>query len=125
MLTKEARGLLPSDVPHADAAANAGKAALLVAALTGRPELLLTATEDRLHQEYREPAMPESLALVHKLRGSGLAGGRQRCRADGAGAGRPRVATVGPDAGPPDGWTKYELAHRSSRRTGLVRSEAG
>ena len=72
VLTKEARGLLPNAVPHADAAANAGRAALLVAALTGRPELLMTATEDRLHQDYREPAMPESLALVHKLRGSGL-----------------------------------------------------
>jgi homoserine kinase len=115
VLTKEARGLLPSVVPHSDAAANAGKAALLVAALTGRPELLLTATEDRLHQEYREPAMPESLALVHKLRGSGLA-------AIVSGAG-PTVAVLGgqdgkspgqdlffrgtPDA--PDGWTKYEL----------------
>ena len=45
-------------VPHADAAANAGRAALLVAALTRQPELLLAATEDRLHQEYRDPAMP-------------------------------------------------------------------
>ena len=72
VLTKAARGLLPGVVPHGDAAANAGRAALLVAALTSRPELLMTATEDRLHQEYREPAMPESLALVHKLRGSGL-----------------------------------------------------
>ncbi|MFD7160921.1 homoserine kinase [Kribbella sp. NPDC059898] len=103
VLTKEARGLLPSVVSHSSAAANAGKAALLVAALTGRPELLFTATEDLLHQEYREPAMPESLALVHKLRGSGLA-------AIISGAG-PTVAVLGaastPDA--PDGWTRYEL----------------
>jgi homoserine kinase len=116
VLTKEARGLLPSVVSHTDASANAGKAALLVAALTGRTELLLTATEDRLHQEYREPAMPESLALVHKLRGSGHA-------AIVSGAG-PTVAVLGvapsgraagrndffrgtPEA--PDGWTKYEL----------------
>ena len=89
VLTKEARGLLPSQVPHADAAANAGRAALLVAALTARPELLMTATEDRLHQEYREAAMPESLALVHKLRSEWIAGRHQRCRADGLGAGRP------------------------------------
>ncbi|WP_427890548.1 homoserine kinase [Kribbella sp. GL6] len=103
VLTKEARGLLPSVVSHSSAAANAGKAALLVAALTGRPELLFTATEDLLHQEYREPAMPESLALVHKLRGAGHA-------AIISGAG-PTVAVLGaagtPDA--PDGWTKYEL----------------
>ncbi len=105
VLTKEARGLLPSVVPHSDAAANSGKAALLVAALTGRPELLLTATEDRLHQEYRAPAMPESLALVHKLRGSGLP-------AIVSGAG-PTVVVLGrPDSSmppAPDGWTKYQL----------------
>lgn len=70
--TKVARGLLPEAVSHHDAATNAGRAALLVAALTGRPELLLAATEDRLHQDYREPAMPESLELVRKLRASGL-----------------------------------------------------
>jgi homoserine kinase len=70
--TKVARGLLPETVPHADAAANAGRAALLVAALGGRPELLLPATEDRLHQRFREPAMPESLALVDDLRADGL-----------------------------------------------------
>jgi homoserine kinase len=70
--TKVARGLLPQTVPHADAAANAGRAALLVAALGGRPELLLPATEDRLHQDYREPAMPGSLALVRALRADGL-----------------------------------------------------
>jgi homoserine kinase len=115
VLTKEARGLLPRVVSHTDAAANAGKAGLLVAAVTGRPELLLTATEDRLHQEYREPAMPESLALVHKLRGSGLAaivsgagptvavlGGH-----DGDSAGQSRFFRTAPEA--PDGWTKHEL----------------
>jgi homoserine kinase len=113
VLTKEARGLLPGVVPHSDAAANAGKAGLLVAALTGRPELLLTATEDRLHQEYREPAMPESLALVHKLRGSGLP-----AIVSGAGPtvvvlGRPDGTSVAAFARtappPPDGWTRYEL----------------
>ena len=70
--TSVARGLLPGTVPHADAAANAGRAALLVAALSRQPELLLAATEDRLHQDYREPAMPESLALVRSLRSDGL-----------------------------------------------------
>lgn len=70
--TTVARGLLPDSVPHGDAAANAGRAALLVAALGGRPELLLAATEDRLHQAFREPAMPDSLALVHALRKDGL-----------------------------------------------------
>lgn len=109
VLTKAARGLLPDVVPHGDAAANAGKAALLVAALTNRPDLLMTATEDRLHQEYREPAMPESLALVQKLRGSGLP-------AVISGAG-PTVLVLGGPGGtsaasapePPDGWSRYDL----------------
>jgi len=71
--TKVARGLLPDVVPHADAAANSGRAALLVAALAGRPEHLLAATRDYLHQEQRQPAMPASLALVHALRADGIA----------------------------------------------------
>ncbi len=71
--TEKARGLLPRTVPHADAAANAGRAALLVHALGQRPDLLLDATADRLHQHYREPAMPETFALVTALRADGLA----------------------------------------------------
>lgn len=72
VLTETARGLLPRAVPHVDAAANAGRAALMVEALTRRPELLLPATEDRLHQEYRAPAMAESVALVNRLRADGV-----------------------------------------------------
>jgi homoserine kinase len=70
--TSVARGLLPESVPHRDAARNAGRAALLVAALSRQPELLLAATEDRLHQDYREPAMPESLELMRALRADRL-----------------------------------------------------
>ncbi len=70
--TERARGLLPATVSHADAAASAGRAALLVAALTGTPQALFDATEDRLHQAYREPAMPDTLALVRALRDRGL-----------------------------------------------------
>lgn len=71
--TEVARDLLPATVSHADAAANAGSAALLVAALAGQTDWLLTGTADRLHQGYREPAMPESLALVTRLRAAGHA----------------------------------------------------
>ncbi|GAA2596638.1 homoserine kinase [Actinomadura fulvescens] len=74
LATERARGLLPEAVPHKDAAANAGRAALLIAALTGglRQDVLLDATEDRLHQDYRAPAMPESAALVARLRVNGV-----------------------------------------------------
>jgi homoserine kinase len=71
--THVARGLLPDVVPHADAAFNAGRAALLVHALTSHPASLLEATEDRLHQQQRRPAMPDSLALIDRLREAGHA----------------------------------------------------
>ena len=71
--TTAARGLLPGTVPHRDAAQNSGRAALLVHALTSRPDLLLDATTDWLHQDYREPAMPGSWALMTTLRAAGHA----------------------------------------------------
>ena len=71
--TEVARGLLPPTVPHVDAAGNAGRAGLLVAALTQRPDLLLAATEDRIHQSYRASAMPGSVELLEALRGEGVA----------------------------------------------------
>ncbi|GAB3663612.1 homoserine kinase [Nocardioides korecus] len=70
--TEVARGLLPATVPHAEAAANTGRAALLVAAMSAAPERLLRATEDFLHQQQREPAMPATLALVRALRERGV-----------------------------------------------------
>jgi homoserine kinase len=70
--TKKARGLLPDTVPHADAAANAARAALLLPALTGRPDLLLAATDDRIHQGYRRSAWPRTADLVAKLRAAGI-----------------------------------------------------
>jgi len=73
LVTEVARGLLPSSVPHADAAANTGRAALLVAAMAGAPERLFRASEDFLHQSYRRPAMPHSLDLVDRLRADGHA----------------------------------------------------
>ena len=71
--TSKARKLLPATVPHADAAANAGRAALLTEALTRRPDLLLPATQDRLHQDYRAPAMRRTAATVATLRAAGVA----------------------------------------------------
>ena len=66
--TSQARALLPEQVPHADAAQNVANAALLVRALEDHPELLMTATTDYLHQNYRRPAMPASLDLMYWLR---------------------------------------------------------
>jgi homoserine kinase len=70
--TRKVRAMLPESVPFGDAATNAGRAALLPTALSTSPQLLLAATEDRLHQQYRAPAMPRSAKLVASLRASGI-----------------------------------------------------
>jgi homoserine kinase len=107
--TEVARAVLPAEVSHRDAATNAGRSALLVAALTQDPSLLLAATEDRLHQRYRGPAMPASLALVDRLRAVGVA-----AAISGAG---PSVLVLRSDEDGgvgwadlvPDGWTVLSL----------------
>jgi homoserine kinase len=73
--TEVARRLLPDLVPHREAAANAGRSALLIAALTQlptEPATLLAATRDWLHQDYRAEAMPETAALIGRLRAAGI-----------------------------------------------------
>ncbi|HET7303294.1 MAG TPA: homoserine kinase [Segeticoccus sp.] len=88
LATSTARAVLPELVPHVDAARNAARAALLVEAVTRRPELLLPATRDWLHQEARRTAFPASMALVDRLRAGG-------CAAVISGAG-PSVLVLGP-----------------------------
>lgn len=73
MSTELARSLQPASVPHEDAVFNVSRSALLVAALTQSPELLFEATEDRLHQDYRASAMPETSAVITALRDAGFA----------------------------------------------------
>jgi len=112
MSTAAARGLLPATVPHADAAHAAGRAALVVAAVTGRPDLLFAATEDRLHTRARGIAMPASLALLDRLRSA-------RVAAVLSGAGPTVLALVPTGAAPaeldavtrslPVGWRRTEL----------------
>lgn len=111
LATEVARGLLPASVPHRDAAFNAGRAGLLAAALTApelshhhRAVLLHAATHDRLHQDYRAAAMPDSAALIRRLRADGFA-----AFVSGAGP-TVLVLTVGPDWArkaadyAPEGW---------------------
>ena len=71
--TSKARKMLPESIPHSDAARNSANSALLVHALTLRPDLLFRATQDFLHQSYRQDAMPASFALLTKLRDAGVA----------------------------------------------------
>ena len=73
LATATARGALPATVPHRDAAANAARSALLVAALTRDPSVLFDATEDYLHQRYRAEVMPRTADLLGRLRAAGVA----------------------------------------------------
>lgn len=66
--TAETRELLPGGVSHDDARFNVSRAALLVIALTERPDLLMPATEDLLHQPQRAAAMPASAEYLRLLR---------------------------------------------------------
>jgi homoserine kinase len=106
--TSKARRLLPEQVPFADAARSTGRAALLTAAMTGRPDLLFAATDDCLHQPYRASAMPRSAALVERLRTEGIAavisgaGPTVLALADTGSA--PRVAAL-----VPRGWTVHQV----------------
>ena len=63
--TKQARAILPKEVPRADAVFNHSRVGLLVSALTQhRPDFLRVAMQDRLHQPYRLKLMPEMEALI-------------------------------------------------------------
>jgi homoserine kinase len=70
--TAETRVLLPDQVSHVDARFNLSRAALLVVALTERPDLLMQATADRLHQPQRAAAMPASAEYLAILRRCGV-----------------------------------------------------
>lgn len=106
--TNKARAVLPEQVPHTDAAANAARAALLTHALTVEPNLLMTATEDRLHQQYRAPGQPRTAALLEALRHEGVpavvSGAGPSVLALTTRAGRAAVA-----ARHPRGWTVLPL----------------
>lgn len=104
LATQVARGLLPTSVPHADAAFNVARSALLVPAMTTDPGLLWAATEDRLHQEYRAPAMPGSLDLVRRLRSAGLA-----ATVSGAGPSVLVLGTAEVAEPAPPGWLRFDV----------------
>jgi homoserine kinase len=71
--TAETRVLLPAQVSHDDARFNISRVALLVVALTQRPDLLMAATEDLLHQPQRAAAMPASAEYLSLLRRRNMA----------------------------------------------------
>lgn len=107
LATKKARSALPESIPMSDAVHNIARAALLLHAMTTDPSRLLAATSDRLHQGARASMYPETMALVERLRGQGIA-------ACVSGAG-PAVLALGEfnrekmAAAVPEGWTVLSL----------------
>jgi len=74
-LTAEMRAALPAAVPHAAAARQAGRTALLAAAvMTSDAGLLRTAMTDELHQPFRLPLLPGSRDLIDLAYDRGAAG---------------------------------------------------
>ena len=70
--TAETRAVLPETITHTDARFNVSRVALLVLALTERPDLLMAATEDVLHQPQRAASMPDSAEFLQFLRRNGV-----------------------------------------------------
>jgi homoserine kinase len=122
-MTTTARAVLPPTVPHADAAHAAGRAALLVHAITNEPARLLEATEDRLHQDYRAPTSPATAALVGRLRAAGVP-----AVVSGAGPSVLALSAVPPDFGAEPGWLRHVLEvdrHGAVAQAGMMAAYAG
>ena len=93
--TEEARKVLPATYSRADAVTNIQNSMLLLAAfMQGRPDLLASALEDRIHQPYRAPLCPLLPAL------QGLAGTEGILGAALSGAGPSVLIFVDPKANP-------------------------
>ena len=73
--TVDARRVLPAEVPVADAVYNMSRAALLVAGMqSNHPEYLSIATQDRLHQPYRQTIFPPMKVIFEAARSAGALG---------------------------------------------------
>ena len=73
--TADARAVLPQELSVPDAVHNMARVALLVAGMaTNHPEYLAVATQDRLHQPYRQPLFPAMKLLMKAAMDAGALG---------------------------------------------------
>jgi len=73
--TEDARAVLPEKVTVADAVHNMGRVGLLVASMaTNHPEYLAIATQDLLHQPYRQPLFPAMKVIFKAALDAGALG---------------------------------------------------
>ncbi len=125
MPTKESRRRLPKRLSREDAVFNAGRAALVVAALAqGRWELLDTATQDRLHQPARAAIFPALYDIFDAAKEAGahaayLSGGGSAVAAL-ATAGERRIARQMREAGKARGYSGRTLITRPSEEGARV-----
>jgi len=74
--TEAARQVIPDQVAHCDAAANAARAAAITAAFASRKYALLTGLfDDALHQPFRAPLVPGLEAVIAAGKEAGALGG--------------------------------------------------
>lgn len=111
--TEKARGVLPRQVPIADAVYNISRTALFIAALAARRyDCLGAAMDDRLHQPYRKKLIPGMDAVCTAARAAGAYG------AVISGAGPSLIALAEPACAPAVGaamqraWRKMSIASR-------------
>ena len=73
--TEDARAVLPEKITVADAVHNMGRIGLLVASMTtNHPEYLAIATQDLLHQPYRQPLFPAMKVIFKAALDAGALG---------------------------------------------------
>jgi homoserine kinase len=115
--TKRARALLPRDVPHVDAAFDAGRAGLLAVGIaTGRGDLIGPGMNDRLHEQYRAVAVTDLAAVREAL----LAAGADRAALSGAGP-----SIIGLVAGADDAEAEARAASVAARAAALLTGRPG
>lgn len=115
--TKRARALLPHNVPHEDAAFDAGRAGLLAVGLaTGRSDLIGPGMNDRLHEQYRAVAVTDLAAVREALLAAG---------ADGAALSGAGPSIIGLVAGADDTEAETRAASVAERAADLLKGRSG
>ena len=108
--TEQARRGLPAQYTRADAVTNIQNSMLLLSAfIQGRPELLPSALEDRIHQPYRAPLCPLLPTIKELGRDAGVLGAAL------SGAGPSVLVFLDPKASPQKARQRV-AAHLAKRR---------
>jgi len=115
--TKQARALLPHDVPHTDAAFDAGRAGLFATGIAlGRRDLIGPGMNDRLHEPYRAVAVTDLTVVREALLAAG---------ADGAALSGAGPSVLGLVVADTDAEAEERASLVAERATSLLEGHAG